>query len=116
MGNGCWDRFQTCLLYDACNCLFKGSCRDCFSLILSLLSEINEDGMLSYCHSHLCCPEMSCTDLKTSIILWLVSSPDTESFVSLGELAFLYALLSCLPTNTEQTGKKIGFLKLSLNS
>lgn len=74
MGNGCWDRFQTCLLYDACNCLFKGSCMDCFSAMLSILLEINEDRMLNYCHGPLHCPEMSCTDFKVSIILWLESS------------------------------------------
>lgn len=96
MENGCWDRFQTCLLYDACNCLFKGSCMNCFSAMLSILLEINEDRMLNYCHSPLRCPEMSCTDFKVSIILWLESSWDTESFVSLEELAFfmLFSLVS----------------------
>lgn len=90
MGNGCWDRFQTCLLYDACNCLFKGSCMDCFTMILSILSEINEDRILNYCHSPLHCPETSCTDFKASIILWLERSPDMGTFVSLGELAFFF--------------------------
>jgi len=47
---------------------------DCFSAMLSILLEINEDRMLNYCHGLLHCPEMSCTDFKVSIILWLESS------------------------------------------
>lgn len=93
MGNGCWDRFQTCLLYDACNCLFKGSCIDCFSVTLSILSEMNEDKMLNYCLCPLGYPEKSYANSKMSIILWLASLPDVESFISLGAL---YVFLSCL--------------------
>lgn len=61
---------------------------DCFTMILSILSEINEDRILNYCHSPLHCPETSCTDFKASIILWLEQSPDMGTFVSLGELDF----------------------------
>lgn len=44
---------------------------DCFSMILSILSEIKEDRMVNYCHGPLHCSEMSCTDFKASIILRL---------------------------------------------
>lgn len=89
---------------------------DCFSVILSLLSEINEDRRLNYCHSHLHCPEMSCNGLKTSIIFVVCLITRYRIFCKLGALCLSLCSSFLFPTTTEQTEKKIGFPKLSLDS
>lgn len=72
---------------------------DCFAVMLSLFSEINEDRMLNYRHS----PEMSCNGLKTSIIFELCLITRYRIFCKLGEVCLSLCSSFLFPTNTEQT-------------